>query len=69
MERLFSLIRRMKTDHTTHPMDKLLRRAIRPRITKGASMRSCRRAATKVMVFQWPCGTLATSLLRALPIP
>src|ERR1700731_4682985 len=25
-------------------------------------MRSCRRAATKVRVFQWPCGTLATSL-------
>src|ERR1700720_584240 len=22
----------------------------------------CRRAATKVRVFQWPCGTLATSL-------
>src|SRR4029077_18495209 len=25
-------------------------------------MRSCRRAATKVRVFQWPCGTLAMSL-------
>ena len=27
----------------------------------GASMRSLRRAARNVAVFQWPCGTLATS--------
>src|SRR5260370_27431493 len=29
--------------------------------TNGAVIRSLRRAATKVVVFQWPCGTLATS--------
>src|SRR6476659_437226 len=31
-------------------------------MSQGASMRSWRREATKVMVFQWPWGTLATSL-------
>src|SRR5277367_3247108 len=30
-----------------------------PSITQGAAMRSWRRAATNVMVFQWPCGTCA----------
>src|SRR5271170_4859100 len=30
-----------------------------PSITQGASMRSWRSAATKVRVFQWPCGTYA----------
>jgi hypothetical protein len=30
-------------------------------VRQGASMRSLRRAARKVAVFQWPCGTLATS--------
>src|SRR5260370_32439631 len=29
--------------------------------TNGAVIRSLGRAATKVVVFQWPCGTLATS--------
>src|SRR5262249_21167328 len=29
--------------------------------TNGAVMRSCRRPATKVVTFQWPFGTLATS--------
>src|SRR5262245_59834456 len=29
--------------------------------TKGAVMQSCRKPATKVVTFQWPCGTLATS--------
>src|SRR4051812_22863901 len=32
-------------------------------MSHGASMRSWRRAARKVMVFQWPCGTLALSLV------
>ena len=32
-------------------------------MTKGAVMRSCRRPATKVVVFQWPCGTALTSRL------
>ena len=32
-------------------------------MTKGAAMRSCRRPATKVVVFQWPCGTALTSRL------
>jgi hypothetical protein len=35
---------------------------IGPSNTQGASMRSLRSAARKVAVFQWPCGTLATSL-------
>src|SRR5512144_86421 len=32
-------------------------------MTKGAVIRSCRRPATKVVVFQWPCGTALTSRL------
>jgi len=34
---------------------------IDPCSTKGAVTLSWRRAATKVMVFQWPCGTRPTS--------
>src|ERR1700677_4045139 len=37
-----------------------------PSITSGASTRSQRRAAMKVMVFQWPCGALATSRFTRL---
>lgn len=33
-----------------------------PSISQGASIRSWRGAARKVVVFQWPCGTLAMSL-------
>ena len=34
----------------------------RPSKTHGAAMPSLRRAARKVSVFQWPCGTRAESL-------
>jgi hypothetical protein len=34
---------------------------IGPSMTQGATMRSCRRPARKVSVFQCPCGTLASS--------
>src|ERR1700734_2125082 len=40
-----------------------------PSITSGASIRSQRRAAIKVIVFQWPCGALATSLRPFGPQP
>src|SRR5258707_6603056 len=40
-----------------------------PSITSGASSRSQRRAAIKVIVFQWPCGALATSLRPFGPQP
>jgi hypothetical protein len=35
--------------------------SIGPSMTQGATMRSCRSAARKVMVRQWPCGTYALS--------
>src|SRR3954471_21233532 len=37
--------------------------SIGPSRTQGASIRSQRNAARKVVVFQWPCGTLAVSLV------
>src|SRR5271169_6365427 len=40
-----------------------------PSITRGASIRSQRRAAIKVIVFQWPCGALATSVRPFGPQP
>src|ERR1700722_15409803 len=40
-----------------------------PSITSGASIRSQRKAAIKVIVFQWPCGALATSLRPFGPQP
>jgi len=40
-----------------------------PSITRGASIRSQRKAAIKVIVFQWPCGALATSLRPFGPQP
>src|ERR1700682_2863707 len=40
-----------------------------PSITSGGSSRSQRRAAIKVIVFQWPCGALATSLRPFGPQP
>ena len=35
--------------------------SIGPSRSQGASIRSWRSAARKVVVFQWPCGTLALS--------
>jgi hypothetical protein len=40
-----------------------------PSIRSGASIRSQRKAAMKVIVFQWPCGALATSLRPFGPQP
>jgi hypothetical protein len=66
-----AIYRRPKTskparDYKTYPY--LLRgvtaerpNQVGPSNRQSASMRSLRRAARKVAVFQWPCGTLSTS--------